>query len=209
MCRLDRLPQVVGALLSDIIVSASSSVLWSHSHCHCHCHCRVRGRGRGSSRTWSGALGRCGPAPTTVRSAAPLCLLHLGRAAEEKGSCGPSIRRKTQRRCVCVWVRYDYALCRCKVTRDWGTRAKRVEGSPSSRLGNEQQRLVKLQLSLLYHSSCSLHLTSPGQPPGHLVQCKTRKNGTRWHLKCNSPIHQSISVLICALHCTVGKERAL
>ena len=134
MRRLDRLPQVVGALLSDIIVSASSSVLWRHSHRHC--------RVRGSLRTWSGALGRCGPAPRTVRSAAPLCLLHLGRAAEEKGSCGPSIRRRTQRRCVIVcvwvWVCVRYALCRCKVTRDWGTRAKRVEGSPSSRLGNEQ-----------------------------------------------------------------------
>lgn len=83
MRRLDRLPQVVRALLPDVIVSAARQLSVPNVAC-------------GSFLTWSGALGRCGPAPTTARSAAPLCLLHLRRAAEEKGSCGPSIGRKTQ-----------------------------------------------------------------------------------------------------------------
>ena len=81
--RLNRLPQVVRALLPDVIVSAA-------------CQLSVPNVACGSFLTWSGALGRCGPAPTTARSAAPLCLLHLRRAAEEEGSCGPSIGRKTQ-----------------------------------------------------------------------------------------------------------------
>ena len=155
MRRLDRLPQVVGALLSDVIVSASSSVPWGYSHCHC----RVRGRGMGSWRTWSGALGRCGPAPRTVRSAAPLCLLHLGRAAEEKGSCGPSIRRKTQRRCVrdcvCRWVRC--ALCRCVVklpaTGVCAPREWRAHRAPDLDLGTSNNG--QLNCNYDYHSSCT------------------------------------------------------
>ena len=58
--------------------------------------------------TSSGALGRCGPTPTRGRSAAPSCLLHLKRAAEEEGSFRPSIERKTPRcyvyaGCVVLW----------------------------------------------------------------------------------------------------------
>ena len=81
MRRFDRLPQVVRAFLPGVIVSAARQLCVPNVAC-------------GSFFTWSGALGRCGPAPTTARSAAPLCLLHLRRAAEEEGSCGPSIGRK-------------------------------------------------------------------------------------------------------------------
>lgn len=115
----------------------------------------------GSFLTWSGALGRCGPAPTTARSAAPLCLLHLGRAAEREGSCGPSIGRKTQ-----CW--YWYVLDVWTSSRCLKVAHQRPGYRPRSQCGSSRSP----------SSPCGSTCDDDGAPHSHYLQSMLEAVGT-------------------------------